>query len=148
MSDDVAPKRERVRTPVGEVSRTKQSFRDECDVNLIVKNHGRNGVVSHFNGAEPSFGDYTEAVDLKAAMDRVFEANETFASLPSAVRRVAGESPVEMLAMLQDPDGANDLVDAGLDLELPPEWRRETPENPASEGAPEVPTPSGVVDPE
>lgn len=124
---DFAP-RVRTRTPVGEFSRTKQAFKDESDINLIVKGHAQSGIVPNFNKKDPSFGDFSEGVDLFTAMNRVREANEEFATLPAAARAAAQNDPVVMLNMLQNEQGANDLVDAGLDYDLPQEWVREVVE--------------------
>lgn len=60
----------RVQTPVGDLSLTKQSFKDECDPNLIVKRFVQTGVLP-FNGRpEPKFMDApsTEFADIQFAV--------------------------------------------------------------------------------
>lgn len=109
-------KRGRVRTPVGERSRTKQSFADDCDINRIVKRHERGEPITHFNAKHPTFGDFTEGQNLKEAMDSVFRAKEEFAELPARVRSAANNSPVQLLRMLDDPGGRMFLQKSGLEL--------------------------------
>lgn len=113
--------RTRTQTPVGDRSRTKQSFAEECNINLIVKRHHSEGVVTHFNKNAPRFGDFTTGGDLKTSMDQVFQAKEDFATLPSAVRAAAENRPEVLLNMLDNPTGQEALQRAGLDLgiELP-----------------------------
>lgn len=125
--------RPRFRTPVGETSRTKQSEKDNCDINLIVKRHASTGHVSHLNPAAPQFGDFTGAADLKTAIDQVAEANDRFNELPVEVRRAAQNNPYELLAMLETDEGQLELQEAGLiltDQPQPPKEIEQQPEPP------------------
>lgn len=109
---------ERVRTPVGTRSRTKQAFKDECDINLIIKRQQEGVPGTHFNAKEPKFGDFSEGTDLKSAIDGVQQAREDFAKLPASVRAAAGNKPEQMLAMMEDEKGQLMLQEAGLELGL------------------------------
>lgn len=109
-------KRVRVHPPTGGRSLTKQSMRDECNVNLIVAAHAKTGVVAHMNRGAPQFGDFSGHSDLKAAIDGVAQATETFMLLPAEVRALANNSPVDFLEMLADEGGALALQEAGLAL--------------------------------
>ena len=58
-----------------DVSRAKQSFKDECDINVIVERFGigyemPTGVVA------PVYGDFTQAGDFRSAMDAVVAARD------------------------------------------------------------------------
>lgn len=118
------------RTPVGTLSRTKQSDKDNCDINLIVKRHASTGHVSHLNPAAPQFGDFTGAGDLKTAMDQVAAAEDRFMELPPEVRRAADNDPFQLLAMLESEQGQTELEEAGLVLTDRPEAPRETEKQP------------------
>ena len=111
-------KRERVRTPVGTRSRTKQSFMDQTDINLIMKKFGRTGVLEHTTHKEPQYGDFTMSVDLQEAIELVKTAQEKFMGLPAEVRFAAGNSPVQYSEMLASEEGAMMLQEAGLPLGL------------------------------
>lgn len=118
MADKPRRARIRVQTPVGDRSRTKQSFKDQCDVNIVVKRYATEGVLSHAMTREPSFGDFTHAEDLHAALTRVRDAQTEFDSLSSDVRKAADNDPVQLLHMLADEDGAKILQEAGMELGL------------------------------
>lgn len=118
MSEDVR-ERVRVHPRMSDVVRTKQSFKDDCDINVIMDRHTKTGVVNHLNRALPQYGDFSEANGLKDAMDRVFAAEQLFAGLESRIRKAAANSPHQMLQMLATEDGAYALQEAGLDLGLP-----------------------------
>ena len=108
--------RPRVYAPSGGKILTKQSMRDECDVNLIVKSHQKTGVLAHMNRAAPQYGDFSTGMDLHSAIAQVDEANERFMMLPAEVRKLADNSPARFLEMLGDDDAALALQEAGLAL--------------------------------
>lgn len=111
--------RERVITDCGTVSLTKQSFKDECDVNLIVKNNAQTGMWAHLNKRQPTYGDFTQALGLEAAMELVHQAQTDFDELPARVRAECCNDPVQLLHKLADPALAQGLVDLGLPLHVP-----------------------------
>lgn len=111
----------RVQTPVGERSRAKQSFKDECDVNVVVRRYAQTGMFDHVAKRQPTYGDVSNAVDLQTALRLVETARESFMELPARVRRAASNDPVELLAMLADPDQVAELVELGLPVEKPAE---------------------------
>ncbi len=106
----------RVRTDVSGESRTKQSFRDLTDINLIVKRHTE-GAQIPLNTRQPTYGDFSAAVDLRTAIERVEIAEEEFMKLPADVRTAAQNQPQVLLDMMADQDQAQLLVDAGLPVE-------------------------------
>lgn len=115
------------------LSRTKQSFRDACDINNIVDQHRKTGLITHVNDKTPLYGDFSEANDLHTAMERVSAAEASFDALPSAVRAAAENNPVRFLEMLDDEDQAKLLAKAGLvfDPEAPPAAAPPSPHEPS-----------------
>ena len=69
-------KRYRSTAPIGGPSRTKQSFKEDCDVNVIVNRFVSGGELTHLNRLAPQYGDVSNAVDLQAALELVEEAWE------------------------------------------------------------------------
>jgi len=51
-----------------EPSLTRQSFKDECDVNLIVKRYTETGMINHIPRTQPQYGDAPEGDFLQAAI--------------------------------------------------------------------------------
>jgi len=49
-------------------SLTKQSFKDECDVNLIVKRYTETGMINSIPRTTPQYGDVPEGDFLQAAI--------------------------------------------------------------------------------
>lgn len=109
-------KRDRVLFECTGPSLTKQSFKDECDVNVVVRNHAQTGMWAHLNPRSPTYGDFTLAVGLEAAMDLVDQAQSDFDELPADVRAACKNDPVQLLHQLADPVAAQTLVDLGLPL--------------------------------
>lgn len=68
-----------------EASMTDQSFKEEADINVIVK---RFGITGQILGVEkpPALEDFGEIFDFRSAMDVVNAANRAFMSLDAEVR--------------------------------------------------------------
>lgn len=93
--------------------RTKQSFKDECDINRIMARFAKTGVFEHLALSAPSFGDVSD-IDFQACMDVVAEARERFAMLPSELRDRFANDPARLLAFIQDASNAPEAQKLGL----------------------------------
>lgn len=104
-------------------SETKQSMRDECDLNLLIKKYPNMlgyGLDSLESGQFATFDDLSYAPeDLSEAMAAVDEVKNRFAELPSAVRDRFGSDPLSLLAFLSN--SANDEEAIKLGLKIKPE---------------------------
>lgn len=114
----------------GEVSRTKPSFADECDVNKIMDRYKRTGQLPALVKGDPVYGDFSEVTDYLTSLERVRVAEEAFLALPAAVRKECDNNPAVFLERVKDPTWARDHK-----LALPPEA---VPEEP-SKGAGKAP---------
>lgn len=101
----------------GTKSRTRQTEGEVTNINALVKRLLNNGTVELPYNA-PVYGDFTQSQTLQEAMNRVFEAQDMFQTLPASVRNAARNSPVELLAMLATEEGTEILIEAGLDGEI------------------------------
>lgn len=99
-------------------SRTIQSSKDECDINVIVRRFGVTGQLPG-NFRPPSYGDYSGVGDFKTAMNAVREGEESFMRLPSGVRKRFGNSPQAFLEFATNPDNLEDLRKMGLAIPKP-----------------------------
>ena len=61
--------------------RTKQSFKDETDVNAIIKKHTRMGTLSHLEQWGGQYGDLAD-FDFQTAQNQIAKANSMFEQLP------------------------------------------------------------------
>lgn len=99
-------------------SRTKQSFKEECDINNIMKRFKKTmGVdyLSKYQGyVSGEFGDFSNVVDYRSAIEQVAQAGEVFMALPAKVRAKFENDPAQFLDFCHDPANADELVALGL----------------------------------
>ncbi len=131
--------RTRLQTAVGSDSKTKQSFKDDCDINVMIKRHRKTGIWENVAPRAPTYGDFSHAQDLHAAMDRVMTADAEFMALPSEVRNLCDNDPERLLRALASPEETAALFDAGLPMaEGYKPWREPPPEKPLEEAVKEA----------
>lgn len=97
--------------------RTKQSFKDECDINNIVKRYETLGQLPDLIKADPRYGDFSSVPDYQTSIMIVQKAQEQFDVLPSRVRERFANDPERFLAFAQDPKNAREMVSMGLAIE-------------------------------
>lgn len=124
----------RVSIDCGDFSHTKQSCKEECDINNILKQYKKTGIMTHISNASASYLDLPTDFDYQSALNTVMEAEQAFAELPSKVRDRFGNDPYKFLAGLEDPAIRPELEELGLFKPKPPA--------PAAPAAPDV-KPSG-----
>lgn len=88
--------------------RTKQSFKDECDINKILKRAQKTGTVSHLARRGPEYGDYSD-FDFFEAQTKLAKASEIFDELPSEVRREFGHNAGAFFEYVNDPANVDRL---------------------------------------
>lgn len=123
-------------------SMTKQSFKDECDVNNIMARFERTGVLDFVNEHEARYGDAT-ALDYQVAMQTVALANSMFEDMPAKLRAEFRNDPAEFLAFIENPANLEKSYEMGL------RKRKEAPvaASPALDGPTPVPNVAGTPTP-
>lgn len=109
--------RRRVITDTGTESRTRQEFKDECDINRILASYQRTGALNHFAKYSGSYGDFS-ACDLQTAQNLLIRARQMFDELPSAIRREVS-TPEGFLDFVQNPANAEKMAALGLTKPVP-----------------------------
>jgi len=126
----------RVQKHFTQPSRTKQSFKDECDINLIMKRFKRvmnADFLQKFNGfVGGQFGDFSEVTDYRSALDQVRQAQGVFEALPAIVRKRFNNDPALFLDFCHDPKNSDELVTLGLATKSAPV--QDAPSQPSSTG--------------
>ena len=112
-------------------SMTKQSFKDECDINKIMEKFQRTGVINHYAAYAPTYGD-ASPVEYLDALLVISTANEMFADLPSSVRKRFNNNPEEFLEFAQNPDNLEECRKMGLAPPLSETTPDKPPTKPAS----------------
>ena len=95
-------------------SLTKQSFKDECDINNIMRKYEQTGVLMHARQHMGQYGDFLGAPEYHEAMNAIVLADEMFMSLPSKVRAKFGNDPAAFLAFVQDEKNSEEMRELGL----------------------------------
>lgn len=93
---------------------TKQSFRDECDVNNVLRKYAKTGVMEHLNRYQGDYGDYSGVVDYQSCVQQVQRANDMFQSLPSKVRSKFANDPGKFLEFALDESNRDAMRELGL----------------------------------
>lgn len=95
-------------------SMTEQHFKDECDINNIVKQYSVTGVMPSGN-RQPLFGDFVgipqDYAEYKEVMD---SAQARFMELPAAVRKEFGNDPMALLQFVSDESNRDKAISLGL----------------------------------
>ena len=104
---------------------TKPEFKDQCDINNIMRRFLREGAVSHVARSEGKF-EFASSIDFHEAMNQVVRAQELFDSLPAGLRARFGNDPGAYLDFVQDPANRTELAHLGL-LNEPPRFEEPAP---------------------
>lgn len=97
-------------------SLTQQQFKDECEIESLLKAHNLGQVMGILNNHErqPLYGDVSDIPDFHDAQNHVARAREYFNGLPSDVRAQFDNSLAKFLSTLNDPRAREALTDMGV----------------------------------
>lgn len=104
----------------GEVyeSKTQQHFKDEVDINEIVRRFGLTHTMPEAPRL-PTYGDFTGISDYKTAMDAVVAARDGFMELPAELRATFENDPQRLLDFLSDDKNRAKAEELGLVVKKP-----------------------------
>jgi len=97
--------------------KTKQSFKDECNINAIVKKYRRTGQMPGVR--ENGIYSDNSSMDLFDAQLIVAKSNTMFNELPSEVRNKFGNNPVKFLEYAENPANQEGMIELGLAKRIP-----------------------------
>lgn len=97
-------------------SLTKQSFRDECEINNIMRKWKKTGMLEHLARVAPQYGDFLSCTpdSYQEACNIVANAQQSFAALSSDIRARFENNPELFLAFVSNPNNAKELIELGL----------------------------------
>lgn len=115
-------------------TRTQQNFKEECDINTIVRNFGVTGEMP-LTTATPLQGDFADAAtDYQSALNLILQADQSFMELPSDVRKRFNNDPGAFVEFASDPANRDEVEKMGLGRPKPaapaPLAVRVIPDNP------------------
>lgn len=91
----------------------QQQFRDECDINTIVRRFGLTGEMP-VSARMPSYGDFTGISDYREALHAVRDAEASFMELPAPVRERFRNDPALFVDFCLDPSNLEEARKLGL----------------------------------
>lgn len=99
-----------------DVPRTKQSFRDECDINQVMARFESTGVldVGLVQRRQGAFGYFGDGIDFLTANLALLEARAAFGTLSAKVRDRFRNDPARLLDFLADPENRKEAEELGL----------------------------------
>lgn len=102
-----------------EPSMTKQSFKDELDVNNIIKKYTVPELKQMAEDFEGIYGDFDE-IDYQTALTKISHANDVFMNVPVKIRQQFGNDPGKFIDYATDPSNIESLREMGLAHPEPP----------------------------
>lgn len=92
----------------------KQSFKEECDINTIVAQYAKTGLLTPVVQRPPEFVDVSEVGDYRTALEHVRIADDMFMQLGSAIRGEFENDPAIFLDFCTDPQNEDRMRELGL----------------------------------
>lgn len=100
-------------------TRAQQQFKEETDINTIVKRFGLTGQLPE-NLKVPVSGDFTETVnDYQSALNMVIAAERAFMQLPGHVRERFSHDPQKLQEFVENKDNLEEARKLGLAVPAP-----------------------------
>lgn len=91
----------------------KQEFKDECDINVLMKRYQKTGLFPQ-PAATPRYVNNIGAPTYQESLGIVMEAQSMFASLNSELRKRFDNDPAKFLEFCSDPKNGDELIKLGL----------------------------------
>lgn len=138
----------RVPTVIEGASMTQQSFKDECDINVLMSRYMKTGILpENINQAAGQFLD-CDVQDFQYAMQLVAGAQSLFNNLPSSIRNRFDNDPARLLAFVSDDNNRAEAHKLGLlreDAEISRPLQTIQPQNTSGASTGQaVPNPQGA----
>nr|QJB20563.1 MAG: internal scaffolding protein [Microvirus sp.] len=97
-------------------SLAQQNFKDETDINTIVKRFNITGELPN-NVAVPQYGDFLDVTDYHSALNLVIKAEDSFMAMPAEVRSRFNNDPGAFLDFVYDGKNRDEAARLGLLVE-------------------------------
>jgi phage internal scaffolding protein len=100
---------------------TKQSCKAECDINNILSQYKKTGIINHITKMRPDFVNLPPASDYQESLNLIMAAQDTFDELPALVRDHFKNDPALFLAAFSDEKQHDYLREHGFINPVPAE---------------------------
>jgi phage internal scaffolding protein len=109
-----------------ELTLAQQNFKDECDINHIVRQFGLTGELPG-KPMSPQYGDFTGVLDYHSAVNAVLAAQDDFMELPAQMRSRFNNDPAQLIDFLGNEENREEAIKLGLIAAKPISEPSETP---------------------
>lgn len=92
---------------------TEQAHKDTTDINHILADYRRTGLIKHAKKHEGQYDDVT-GVDFETSMKIIADTKSLFEGLPSEIRKEFNQNPTEFLNFVQNPKNEEKLHQMGI----------------------------------
>ncbi len=93
---------------------TEQHHKDSTDINTIIRNYDKTGIISHVAAAKAQYGDFTKVNEYQEALNVVLSADQAFSEVPAKIRAKFGNDAGRFFEFVTNPDNQDELVELGL----------------------------------
>lgn len=120
----------RVQTINNLPSKTQPQFQDSTNINIIMKKYHAGHGISHINSRKGFYDPdgKLSAINYQQSLQTVIDAQNSFNSLPSEVRKMFQNDPYQLITFLSDPKNKDKAMELGLLNIIPSE-----PTNPTND---------------
>jgi phage internal scaffolding protein len=94
-------------------SLAQQNFKDETDINYIVRQFGLTGELPG-QTISPQYGDFTGVLDYHSAVNAVLAAQDEFMDLPAQMRARFDNDPAKLIDFLGNEENRDEAIKLGL----------------------------------
>ncbi|AZL82860.1 internal scaffolding protein [Apis mellifera associated microvirus 30] len=98
----------------------QQHFKDECDINNIVKRLGPNGLAELIKIDPKQYGDFSEVPTYQESLLIVSKAQAQFDALPADLRDRFSNDPAKFLEFTSNKENLPEMIKLGLATERIP----------------------------
>lgn len=123
---------------------TKQEFKDECDINILMSRYLQTGEIPDVSDRAPQYLDVSASGDFREAMEFVAGARTLFFEMPSKIRSQFDNDPALFVDFCSHEKNRPEMEEMGL-LKPKAEWVNTMTASPpqnalqGNSGAPAVP---------
>lgn len=93
---------------------TRQEFKDECDINVLMATYETSGAIPRFNLGTPAYLDVSDVPDLARSIAIMEAAQTAFMTLPASVRREFDNDAVAFVEYASDASNLEQMRKWGL----------------------------------
>lgn len=91
----------------------KQSFKDECDINVIMRRYEKTGTIDWLTRQDARYMDVT-GHDFREAMNMMALGKTAFEELPARIRERFDNDPAKFLDFMHNDDNRKEAAELGL----------------------------------